>query len=260
MWPSERILYGGCLAQIPGEFSWRQQYGGGTAYENTICIDGERVLMLGDDGLLQYDGLAVAPYYQEFAYNIFKRMNKAALEEACACMWRGKYFISLPMDTSTTNNAVLIYDTQSASWTYRTDLRVEAFMPSDKALYFTSVDEPGKVYEWEEILWKTGAAASPVKWVGPWLDFNAKDMAKGGWSIYFIMESLDEASISFSIETEKKKKTKVFEVAPAADHPRQKRLSFGGSGRRFRLCIESASEAPWRIIGGIHIKTEIDRD
>ena len=55
------------LGTDPGEFAWRQQYGGGTAYENTICIEGERVLMLGDSGLLQYDGMAVAPYYQQFA-------------------------------------------------------------------------------------------------------------------------------------------------------------------------------------------------
>lgn len=43
----------------PGEFVWQQQYGGGTAYENTIVVDGERVLMLGEHGLMQYDGLAV---------------------------------------------------------------------------------------------------------------------------------------------------------------------------------------------------------
>jgi hypothetical protein len=40
-----------------------------------------------------------------------------------------------------------------------------------------------------------------------------------------------------------------------------KRLHFGGSGRRFRLMIETqASTAPWRLIGGIQIIAETDPD
>ena len=40
-----------------------------------------------------------------------------------------------------------------------------------------------------------------------------------------------------------------------------KRLHFGGSGRKFRIIIESAANAaPWRIIGGLHLVVETDPD
>ena len=41
---------------------------------------------------------------------------------------------------------------------------------------------------------------------------------------------------------------------------KQKRMFFGGRGRRFRLSIESTGQAMWRIIGGIEIIAEIDGD
>lgn len=246
------------LGTDPGEFAWRQQYGGGTSYENTICIEGERVLMLGDSGLLQYDGMAVAPYYQQFAYEIFQRMNLAALEQSCAVVWKKKYYLSLPLDGSPTNNAVLIYDLDSGAWTFRDDLRVESFLATDNTLYFTSVQTPGRVGVWNEDLWE--GESLPVLWVSPWFDFNQKDVMKGGWTFYLTIESKDAGTIKISVETEKKRKSKVYSFPKITRDSRQKRITFGGSGRRFRFYIESDSTTPWRMIGGLQIKTEIDKD
>jgi hypothetical protein len=82
-------------------------------------------------------------------------------------------------------------------------------------------------------------------------------------------EESGQVTFNISIQTEKKTKTKNYTVQPLTDAEiaagkkhRMKRLHFGGSGRRFRLIIEVAegNTIPWRLIGGIHIIAETDKD
>ena len=71
-----------------------------------------------------------------------------------------------------------------------------------------------------------------------------------------------------TVQTEKKAKTKVYTVQPLSAQEmangkeyRQKRMHFGGAGRRFRLLIESApASPPWRLSGGITVVSELDPD
>lgn len=44
------------LGTDPGEYAFKEQYGGGAAFAGTVAVEGERMLMLGREGLLQYDG------------------------------------------------------------------------------------------------------------------------------------------------------------------------------------------------------------
>ncbi len=245
------------LGTDPGEWTWKQQYGGGTAYENTIAVDRERILMLGNTGVLQYDGLGVSPFRQEYLRDFWETLNISALEQACACVWKNKYFLSVPTGSSTTNSAVVVYDIMADTWLLRTDVTVESWLPTDNALYFTNVATPGVTYTWTADAWVSGVAATPCKWVSPWFDLGAKDVRKGGWSVYLTAEGKAAGSLSISIETEKKKKTKVYSYSTST---RQKRIGFGGSGRRFRLHIESTGTTVWRILGGVQITTEIDPD
>jgi hypothetical protein len=244
------------LGTDPGEWTWKQQYGGGTPYENTISVDRERVLMLGNTGVLQYDGLAIAPYKQEYLKDFWETLNVSALEQACACVWKGKYYLSVPTDNSATNDSVVVYDTVADAWFIRKDITVESWLPTDDKLYFTSTTAPGTTYTWNPDSWST-TSATPTQWISPWFDLGAKNVRKGGWSVYMTVEGKAAGSLSVSIETEKKKKTKTYSYSTSI---RQKRISFGGSGRRFRLYIESAGTGAWRIIGGIQITVEIDPD
>jgi hypothetical protein len=96
------------------------------------------------------------------------------------------------------------------------------------------------------------------------------DGVKGGFDLYFTPEVQDEAvTLTISIQTEKKTKTKHYTVNPLTEREREaekehryKRLHFGGSGRRFRLIIETEAgvTAPWRLIGGIQMIVETDSD
>lgn len=258
------------LGTDPGEYTFKEQYGGGAPYAATIAVDSERIFMLTDQGIVVYDGLAVNPFQQEYAQKVFRGMNVSALDNACACLWRNKFYCAIPMGESITNNAVIIYDTVDGTWLLRDDVSVESFLPTDDGLYFTSATTPGKVWRWQEDSWATGKAASVKhRWASPWNDLGIKNVVKGSFELYVLCEAQNApVQLSFTIQTEKKLKTKMYTVKPltAAEKAankgfKQKRLHFGGTGRRFRLIVEApSSEAVWRIVGGIQIVSEIDPD
>ena len=109
----------------------------------------------------------------------------------------------------------------------------------------------------------------------------------------------EPVTISFSIQTEKKTKTKRYTVQPLNvispgipwEEPkdskswggvignyiwgvlggrtdiitrqyRHKKLHFSGAGRRFRIMIETdeGTTAPWRLVGGLQMVVETDPD
>jgi hypothetical protein len=245
----------------PSEYVFKEQYGGGTAYFNTIAVQGERILMLGEEGIMQYDGLTAIPYYQEYCKDIYASMNKSALAQACACIYHDVYYCALPTGTDGYNNVVLMYHTKENTWLLRNDVCVETFLPTDDKLYFTSHDTPGRIWEWGADAWLSGVAAGNTNWVGQWQDFNQKTVRKGGFELFLTLEAKAAGSLTLTIETENKIKRKTLEYAAAAGlKTKQRRIRFGGSGRRFRLIIESEGTAAWRIVGGIQIRTELDAD
>ena len=248
------------LGTDPGEYVFKEQFGGGAPYASTIAVDAERILMLGKDGVVQYDGLTVGPFQQEIVRDVYRRMNVSALEQATACLWRNEYLCALPIDGSTINNAVLIYNMVDGTWLLRNDVKVESFLPTDDALYFTSSTTPGKLWRWGENSWETGAAAAATcKWVSPWTDLGRRDIGKSGFEVYLLCEAAEPVALKISMETEKKIKTKEYRVQPAAGNHEQKKLRFGGNGRRFRLIIESTGGV-WRMLGGVLILMETDPD
>ena len=246
------------LGTNPGEYTFKEQYGGGTAYANTVAVDVSRILMLGRDGLMQYNGESVSPYYQDYCTVIWGRMNHAVLDKAFACMYKDCYYCAIPLDESQENNAVLIYNTVERTWLLREGVRVEAFLPTEDALFYTSTTTPGQLWRWQD----DGDTACPMRWVSGWQDFGYKNMAKGGWTVYLTVECAAEVTLNISIQTEKKLKTKqiVFDALTDDRMAKQRRMVFGGSGRRFRVIIESNGTAPWKLIGGMQVEAETDVD
>lgn len=253
------------LGTDPGEFTFREQYGGGAPYAATIAVDTERIFALTSQGVVCYDGTAVAPFSQEYAQDVFRRLNADAIDGACACIWRKNYYCAIPLDDSTINNAVLVYNTADNTWLLRDDVSVEAFLPTEDALYFTSATTPGQFWTWHDDAWREGVATTGlVRWTTPWNDLNYKNIQKGGFEVYLTAEvQEDPVVLEISVQTEKKTKTKSLLVTPLTDNKKsykQKRLHFGGAGRRFRLIVEARGQAPWRLIGGLMVQAEIDTD
>lgn len=262
------------LGTDPGEYAFKEQYGGGATYEGTIALDNERILMLGNDGVKVYDGLSVSPFQQEMCKTIWDGMNKAKLSSASAVLWKDKYYCAIPTGVSMINNAVVIYNTKDGTWLYRDDIYVESWLAAEEKLYFTSSTTPGKLYTWHDNSWDYGyASLGSTKWVTPWNDLGAKTIIKGGFEVYLLCEVKNTAvTFTVSLQTEKKTKSKSFTVSPltsaeiaAGKGFKQKRVHFGGSGRRFRLIIETnnsstRTSAVWRIVSGILIVSETDPD
>lgn len=241
------------LGTNPGEYEFREQFGGGTAYPHTVAVGTNLIYMLSRQGIVAYNGESVMPFKQDFARNVWERMNQDALEEAYGCIFDNKYYLALPLDGSGVNNAVLVYNIDEGTFLLREGLNVEAFMPTETALYYTSHSTPGMVWMWNDNPWIDKKETEEMHWVSPWMDFNFKSKTKGSFTVYVTVECEQECRITFSVETEKKKKAKTVTFLPPAEgkKAKQKRMQFGGNGRRFRLHIDSESETPWRIIGGI---------
>lgn len=245
----------------PGEYVFSEQFGGGTQYPRTVAVDGTRMLMLGRDGLMQYNGESVAPYFQDYAAKVFARMNREALNQAVGCLWKDTYYVAIPLDESRVNNAVLMFNTLERTWLVREDISVESFLPTETALFFTSSETPGRVYQWRDDSWEDGHAM-PTRWVSGWQDFGYKNMLKGSFTMYLNVECREPVTLSLGIQTEKKLKTKLVTFQPPVEGrgSKERRVVFGGNGRRFRVLIESSGSEPWRLIGGVQIEAETDMD
>lgn len=248
----------------PGEFTLSEQYGGGTKYPNTIAVDVERMLFATDEGISLYDGMSITPFIREQIAKVWKTVNKAALDQMCGVLHKDKYYLSFPVDGSTVNNAVIVYDKTEQTVLYYRDMEIESLLSSGDVLYATSSSLPGRVLIMHTNSWESGqSSGAATKWVSPWIDFGYKRIVKGGFDFYFAPEVQDEAvTLRISIETEKKVKTKMYTVDRTVKEHRYKRLHFGGSGRKFRIIIETdeGNKAPWRLVGGLQLVVETDPD
>ncbi len=248
----------------PSEYVFKEQYGGGTPFPNTIAVDVERIFMLDRRGVSVYDGLSVTEYQHDWAQKVYARMNQNALDQACACLWHSKYYLAIPIDGSETNNAVLIYDQSEATWLLRTDACVESFLPTDECLYFTSTQTPGKVWKWNEDSWVSGSVSgAKTLWATPWNDLRYKNVLCGNFAVYLLAETQTSgAEIRITLQTERRKVTKTIRLMQEnrnGKEPKQIVVPFPIYGRRFRLIIESEN-CLWRINSGVMITSDIAED
>lgn len=259
------------LGVSPGEYQFLEQYGSGTEYFNTIAVDKERAFMGSRDGLMVYDGMTAAKYMWEQIEQIWKTANRAALDQMCAVIYKNRYYFAFPTGTSSVNNAMLVYNLTEGTILFYKDFYVESFLPTDEDLLFTTSTVPGKIFRLKYDSWDTGeASGAATKWITPWMDFGRKNIVKGGFDLYMIPEVQDTAvQLKISVQTEKKLKTKNYTIQPLTVAQREnkkehrgKRLHFGGSGRKFRIIIETEAgvTAPWRLVGGIQMIVETDPD
>jgi hypothetical protein len=185
-------------------------------------------------------------------------------------LFQQRYYLAVPVDGSEVNNALIVLNMHDGTFLYYDDLSIESMLATPEAVYATSSSMPGKVIILGYDSWVSkSTTGSETKWISPWMDFGYKRIQKGGFDLYFTPEvQADAVTLTISIQTEKKTKTKNYTIQPLTEAQREankehrnKRLHFGGSGRRFRIIIESPEgAAPWRLIGGLHLVVETDPD
>ena len=244
------------LGTDPGTYVFKEQYGGGTPCPQTVAVDGSRILMLGREGVCCYDGESVAPFQQAFAGRVFEHINPAALNEAAACLWRGAYYCALPLDGSSSNNAVLVFNIRENTWLLRTDAAVESFLPTEDALYFTSSQTPGRIWLWQEDCMKTGLA-QPMRWVTGWQNLDAQEAVKKAFRLYLSVDCPKETALRLTVETERNAKSKTVVFHSGA---RQRCVPFFVYGSRFRLTVESDDGQPWQLAGGMQLEMDVEEN
>jgi hypothetical protein len=105
----------------PANFSIRQisdQYG---CVNNRCCVlFADQMMFLDPKGIILWNGASISPISDQKIKPIFDRMNlPAAVLEACMVhdKSRNQILISIPIDGSTTNNMMVVYDYLVGAWT-----------------------------------------------------------------------------------------------------------------------------------------------
>ena len=237
----------------PGEFTMQRQYGGGTIEENTLAVHDDLAYMLGEHGLMRYDGTGVYAFLQdEIGKLMHDSVNHAKLDKACAGMRNGIYCIALPVNGSNYCNAVLEYNPLERTFALRTEISVDSFMQMNERLFYTSSTYPGHVFELRD----DSGVPLPCVWVSGYQDLGLKNSIKSAFIAYLMVESEAPVELRVGIRTEKKLKQKTFQTKPG----KMTRLHLNLQGRIFRLEIRSYSADPFTIAGGVKIDLELDPD
>ena len=232
----------------PGNFNISQQYGEGTIEENTVAVYNDQAYMLGDNGLLRYDGSAVSPFMQEETRELMQLVNAEQRSKCYAAIRGNTYCLALPINGSTYCNAILEYNILERTLSLRTQVDIGGFLNvEDRLLYYNDT----KVMELND-----KGTTLPCKWVSCWQDLGLKNSIKSAFIAYMMVESEAPVELRVGIRTEKKLKQKTFFTKPG----KMTRLHLNLQGRIFRLEIQSYSAVPFSISGGIRIDLELDPD
>jgi hypothetical protein len=94
----------------------------GCIARQSIAQVGDNIMWLSDNGVMQvnttteYNQLAVAVPLSEPIQDLFTRVNWVAADKACAAYFNNRYYLALPIDGSTGNNAILVYNFLNQGW------------------------------------------------------------------------------------------------------------------------------------------------
>ena len=240
----------------PGEYYFKEQFGGGTIVENTVVVYNDYMFLLSYDGLMVYDGTAVQPFRQQYIKDLMARVNWAKADGAVAGMRGTVYCLALPMDGSEVNNAILEYDTAEGTFNLRVGVYASSFLEYQNALYYTD-SRPAEVAGGlvGRVMKLDGSGESlPMRYVTAYQDLGYKSITKSGFEVYLLADT--DMTVDVGIRTEKKIKSRtVFLTGGKA-----KRARLNVAGRNFRLELRVVETKPWCMSAGIQINMELDHD
>lgn len=254
------------VGSYPGEYELVEVYGNtGPISENTIVASGANVYFLCAEGLCVYSGMTVQTLALSTGDNrlvgIAERINRAAAQKACSAIMDGVMYIALPLDGSTINNAVVIYDMTTGIYTLTENYRVDSWLVhhagNDEKLLFARGNSvmvmEGDTNDGEQI---------DAHWLSPWIDAGTKSAKKTTGRIYMSIEarSMTEnlPQIRLTVESEKKVREKIVPIKKDGMNVLRPRVRL--RGRMLRFGIETVDGARVTIHPGVQIKIESDED
>lgn len=239
----------------PGEYYFKEQFGGGTIVENTVVVHNDYMFLLSYDGLMMYDGTAVQQFRQPMIQDLMKRVNWNQVDKAVAGMRGVVYSLALPIDGSDVNNAILEYDTSENTFNLRVGVYASSFLVYENVLYYTD-SRPADDEMAGRVMKLDGSGhALPMRYVSAYQDLGYKSVTKSGFEVYLLADT--DTTVTVGIRTEKKLKTRT--VALIGGKAKRVRLNVAGRNFRLELGIDGR-EDPWCLSAGIQINMELDSD
>ena len=226
------------MGTYPAVYEVKQVYSAvGAIAEKTIVSGGDKAFFLSKDGLYYYNGVSAYPLLGDTAKDIV--INPSYAKNAVSIIYKNVLYCAFPEGTSTTNNAVFVYDLLNKTLMIWRGMSVTDFMEYEDKLLFSSgtcvynIDEDANTFDGTNIV---------SFWETPWQDLDAFRVTKTADTLYFYAKGNGMLRVDITFDG----KTKTKNVTLNANGKLYE-LSTNLEGRRFKLKFSNISGSKFEI-------------
>lgn len=209
----------------------------GQIYSNTVSLCGDSVFFLSRDGLYCFNGLSTSKILASVSPLVKQSPDAVSVHH------NGKYYVALNMDfdksssdgyddsTDTQNNAVLVYDLKTGSYSIVRGVNVKNFCSYGEILYAVLGDGTVGAMELCGSFFDT---PSQKEWASGMLDFGTE-------RVKTVREAYIESDEDFVLKISSERGSKEFSVTPTSGLTK---VRVNVSGRKVGVSISSNSLQP----------------
>lgn len=217
----------------------------GAIADKSIVAGNNGAYFLNSDGIYFFDGTNTNLVSKKIK-NIIKRMNTSYADKAVGIYQDNKYYLSIPVDNSETNNLLIEFDVTNGSFMTYNVGNITYFLEYKNEVLYSSGKYVKSLFN--------GTTPMPLKWQTPFVDFGVKNARKMSEYIYF--RARGNGSIKFTLTTERKSKEL---IVPLTDKEVLYKKKLKNKGRMFSLTIENVGTSSFELTAP-EILCEIDND
>lgn len=218
----------------------------GAIADKSICVGNNGAFFLNSDGIYFYDGTNTTLISQAIN-KLIGKMNIDYASKSVGAYYNNKYYLSIPISGSTSNNILIEYNTETKSFMYYSAYDIHSMLLYEKNLLL-GIGSTIKIFNKREGIGKS------MIWESPRFDFGAKNTRKNSNYIYF--RGSGNGSVKFTLISDKKTKEI---IVPLDSEERIYKKKFKNKGRWFKLKIENVENSIINI-SSVDIITEVDED
>ena len=227
------------LGTYPSQYEVKPVYSTvGAIAEKTIVSGADRAFFLSHDGLYAYNGVSTSPLLGDKAQDIV--INPAYAKNAVSIIHKNILYCAFPEGTSTTNNAVFVYDLLANVLMIWRGIAVTDFMEyEDKLLFSTTGGYVGYINESATSFDGTNITAY---WETPWQDLDAFRVTKTADTLYFYAKG--NGMLRVDVTFDGKTRTKNVTLTP---NGKLYALPLNIEGRRFKFKFSNISGSNFEL-------------
>ena len=226
------------MGTYPSVYEVKQVYSAvGTIAEKTIVSASDRAFFLSKDGLYYYNGVSAYNLLGDMAKDVV--INESYAKNAVSIVHKNKLYCAFPEGTSTTNNAVFVYDLLAKNLMIWRGLTISDFMEYEDKLLFANgtyvfaIDDTATSFDGTNIV---------SFWETPWQDLDAFRVTKTADTLYFYAKG--NGMLRVDITFDGKTKTKNVTLSP---NGKLHALATNLEGRRFKLKFSNISGSKFEL-------------